>query len=282
MKKYYAERMGLTDGKLDIGLSELNEFFIQTYRFFKDKDYFDIAEKGVWRIMRFGDDEQIIPPSFAPSPEIYFANQLQSAQVWPIWEYYQSYTEEILFTVIEILYDHIAIYDFQNSKINKDGPKEEYVEHINNVLRMYGEGYYFEPQNGFIMMLPNEVLKNQLSYNGEDMTEEIYDKLRTASEMFYRFDSNMELKKNAIKILTDILENVRGELKVLLNEKYQVNKTEHDKLIFGIVNGFNIRHNRDDQKNNYSKEIWYDWMMQYYTSVIITYFRLINNSKVEE
>lgn len=53
-----------------------------------------------------------------------------------------------------------------------------------------------------------------------------------------------------------------------------INKNEHDRLIFNIVNSFNIRHNRADQKNDYSKEIWYDWMMQYYTSVIIAYYKL--------
>ena len=47
-------------------------------------------------------------------------------------------------------------------------------------------------------------------------------------------------------------------------------------MIFGIVNGYNIRHNRADQKNDYSKEIWYDWMMQYYTSVIIAFYKLKN------
>ena len=66
------------------------------------------------------------------------------------------------------------------------------------------------------------------------------------------------------------------EVKDTLNAEYEVPKNEHDKLIFGIVNGYNIRHNRADQKNDYSKEIWYDWMMQYYTSVIIAFYKLKN------
>jgi hypothetical protein len=84
----------------------------------------------------------------------------------------------------------------------------------------------------------------------------------------------MEEKKKAINILADILEKEREPLKELLNSEYEVGKNEHDKLIFGIVNGFNIRHNRADQKGDYSREIWYDWMMQYYTSVIIAYYKL--------
>ena len=59
-------------------------------------------------------------------------------------------------------------------------------------------------------------------------------------------------------------------------QEYEVPKNEHDKLIFSIVNGYNIRHNRAGQKSDYRKEIWYDWMMQYYTSVIIAFYKLKN------
>lgn len=85
------------------------------------------------------------------------------------------------------------------------------------------------------------------------------------------------LKKKAINILADILEPLRENLKELLNNEYEVNKNSHDKLIFEVVNQFNIRHNNQKQITGYSREIWYDWMMQYYTSVIITYYRLIEN-----
>ena len=275
MKKYYAERNGLIKKNLNIRLDELITFFGQTYRYFSNKGYFDCAENGIWRSIQYTNDgEQIIAPTLAPSPEIYFANQLQSSEIWPIWEHYEYYTEEILFTVIEILYDHIATYDYTNSELKKEEPKRELAGHINNILKMYCDGYYLEPQNGFIMKLPNETLKQQLCYKGNEMTDEVYTKLSTATEMYYRFDSNMEMKKKAINILADILEGEREDVKNLLNDEYEINKNDHDKLIFSIVNGFSIRHNRTNQKEGYSKEIWYDWMMQYYTSVIIAYYRL--------
>lgn len=88
------------------------------------------------------------------------------------------------------------------------------------------------------------------------------------------------MKKKAITILTDILEKVREELKTSLNQEFNINKNEHDKLIFEIVNKFNIRHNDDKQCRNYSQDIWYDWMMQYYTSTIITYYKLLERNGV--
>lgn len=76
------------------------------------------------------------------------------------------------------------------------------------------------------------------------------------------------------------MENVRGEVKDLLNSEYGVPKNEHDKLIFDIVNNYNIRHDNQRQKTSYSKDIWYEWMMQYYTSVIIAFYKLKSEDKL--
>lgn len=277
MKKYYAERHGLITKQLQIDFEELLEYFRQIYKYFCDKDYFKVAIDGVWKQMSYGQDpEQIIAPSMAPSAEVYFATRLQSKEIWLIWQYLEDYDEATLFTVIEILYDHIGIYNYETDEFESELPKREFSEQINNILRAYDKGYYLEPTNGFIMRIPNGALCEQLKYDGFDLPGSIYEQLATATEMYYRFDANQEQKKKAINILADILENEREEVKELLNAEYEIPKNDHDKLIFGIVNGFNIRHNRADQKSDYSKEIWYDWMMQYYTSVIITFYKLKN------
>lgn len=282
MKKYYIERKGLIKNLLTIEKSELNDYFYKTYKYFDNKGYFEVAEKGVWNTDRYTHDSTLVyPPTLAPTPDIFFATHLQDNQVWPLYMNYESLSEEILFSVIEILYEHISVYDYIKEEFNEEGPKIEFAEHINNILKMYKTGYYLEPRNGFIMQLPNEAIKEQLNYSGDEIPDKVYEQLSTATEMYYRFDSNMEMKKKAINILADILENERETLKDLLNENYAVSKNEHDKLIFGIVNAFNIRHNNEKQFNNYNKAIWYDWMMQYYTSVIITYYKLKQEKEKE-
>lgn len=45
-------------------------------------------------------------------------------------------------------------------------------------------------------------------------------------------------------------------------------------MIFEIVNNYNIRHNNQRQKIGYSNGIWYDWMMPYYTSTIIAFYKM--------
>lgn len=283
MKKYYSERLGLLDTPLKLSLDELNQAFFAVYMYFRNKGSFKIAFNGIYEEdSNTYSRTQLTPPSMSPSPEVYFMVQLQDKQVWPIEEYYESYPEEILFSVIEMLYEHIGTYNFKKDTIEKELDQNAFAEQINNLLKAYKDGYYLEPSSGYIMGMPNLALKEQLAYTGEEMPEGVFAQLQSASRMYYRFDAGMEAKKKAINILADILENVREELKNILNSEFEVAKNEHDKLIFGIVNTFNIRHNKADQKGDYHRNIWYEWMMQYYTSVIITYYRLnkvLNNKE---
>lgn len=174
------------------------------------------------------------------------------------------------------MYDHISTYDYSNSKVEKELAQEEFSEYVNNILKAYKDGYYLVPTTGFIMEQPNQALKRQLEYDGQDMPQDVYEQLKSASQNYYRFDADIESKKKAIASLADILENVRTEAKELFNSEFHVPKNEHDKLIFDVVNNYNIRHNNQFQKNDYSKDIWYDWMMQYYTSTIIAFFNVKN------
>ena len=80
--------------------------------------------------------------------------------------------------------------------------------------------------------------------------------------------------------------NVEGidciEVSRMLNEEYGIAKATHDNSIFQIVNNYCIRHNNKKQCSNYSTEIWFDWMMQNYTSVIIAFYRLLSKKRMEQ
>ena len=91
MKKYYAERHGLLTKQLQIDFDELLQYFRQVYKYFCDKEYFEVATRGVWRQIPYTQDsEQVLPPSLLPSPEVYFATRLQDKEVWPIWQYLED------------------------------------------------------------------------------------------------------------------------------------------------------------------------------------------------
>ena len=278
---YYNERNGLMKKCLEIDLEKLKDYFRQTYIYFVNRGYFEFAIKGAWEKPAYQDAYLVEPPTFIPSAEVYFANKLQNAEVWPVHMNIENYDEATLFTVIEILYDHIAVYDRSREKVVKDYPRKEFSEQINNLLKAYKDGYYLEPTSGYIMRIPNQALQEQLKERTDDMPDDVIDKLSAATRMYYRFDSSMEEKKKAINILADILENVRDDVKDIFDKEH-LGKKPHDSLIFNIVNGFNIRHNKKGQKTEYSKDIWYDWMMQYYTSVIIAYYKIKKDREYDD
>src|SRR5699024_1043022 len=101
MKQYYSQRNGLIDRTINLSDEELIDFFIHTYSYFDKKGYFDSAKDGVWFSKPYSKDIQILAPTFAPSPEVYFLNHLQDSHIWPIYEHAPNYTINILFTVIE-------------------------------------------------------------------------------------------------------------------------------------------------------------------------------------
>lgn len=76
------------------------------------------------------------------------------------------------------------------------------------------------------MEMPNKALQEQFSYDGSDLPEGVLEQLKSASRMYYRFDTDMEAKKKAINILADILEKVRDDLKETLNQEYDVSKND--------------------------------------------------------
>lgn len=61
-------------------------------------------------------------------------------KAYPISDHYIYYEEEDLFTVIEILFDHICYYDYNKEEFIRNEPKNEFATHINNLLKRYTIG----------------------------------------------------------------------------------------------------------------------------------------------
>ena len=281
--EFYKERNGLVQNSVPISENDLKRFWLSIYKYFQKKDYFRLAETGV----KHGNNS--IELKLAPDPEQYFLLHLGKDQMWPVEDHILRYSEEDIFTAIEIYYANIAKCEWvENDEgdwgwfIDNEQPKQEFATYVNNILKLYKEGYYLEPVHGFVMPLPNEALRHQLTENYHGIPSGIYDRMRSATKDYYHFDATLERKRKAIASMADILELLRGELKEIFNKEFQINKNDHDKLIFEIVNNYHIRHDNDKQIKEYSKEIWYDWMMQYFTSTIIAYYRLKVEREKEE
>lgn len=266
--EYYSSRNGLLDlESMKLNLREFRKYFEQTYLYFE--------EKGDFKLAFYGDANTIIKvPLLKPSPEAFLFKQTGKKGLFPLDENIRKLDKQTMFTLIEILHHVIwekssyrtfltieDLYESENSS------QIEFREMINNYLMHLDEGYELSAK-GYIIDLQEDVLRNLIYQDLPEKTDDsITEQVETAIKMFFKHDSNLEEKKKAINILADILEPFRQKVKNITSSK-------HDALIFNTVNQYGIRHNNIDQKTNYDKPIWYEWMFHYYLATIHATLRL--------
>jgi hypothetical protein len=275
-RRYYSIRTGKHPIGVKLDLQMLLRLFYSVYCDFNRKGYFQ--EAFGYNCVDAGDVDGII----GPDNEAYIFFKLRKDNLWPIHATYQQYSEEDLFDIIELLYDHISKpihgnyhswndcgwhYDEFDTKTGQD----EFRARINEILKDY---------SAFELAENGEILTTSIS-GADDLfqpakleyeADNIDAKIEKAILKFRRYHSSIEDKKDAIKELADVFEYLRPRL-----EKAITKKDEGD--LFNIANNFGIRHHNDKQKIDFDKEIWFDWMFYYYISTLNTVIRVLK--KVE-
>jgi hypothetical protein len=95
-----------------------------------------------------------------------------------------------------------------------------------------------------------------------DGTEaELRDPVEHALSLFLGRGATLEDKRVAVKQLADALEHLRPEV-----DEQLLSKDERD--LFQIANRFAIRHNKPDQKRDYDKGVWLDWIFHVYLATV--------------
>lgn len=104
--------------------------------------------------------------------------------------------------------------------------------------------------------------------------ENIDKRIQRATEQWRKRSLSLEERKSIIKDLADVFEWLKKskELDKVLDKK-------DDRLIFDIVNNFEIRHHNPEQKGNYDKSIWYSWMFHFYLATYHAVIRMIIRNK---
>jgi len=243
--------------------------------------YNDLEEKGDFQ-EAFGHDcvdGGYVPGKVGRDVNVHFALKLHKYHLWPIKENYLQYEESDLFDVIELLYDHISeplsgsshgSYNccWHYSSFNKRDGQIYYRPRINELLSDYQEGYELS-RDGEILhkAIPGaETLLNSkpLTYD----TQNVDSFVDEAVNCYKRARSSLTDKRNAVRVLADVLEFLRPKIKAVLT-------TADENDLFNIANNFGIRHHSKGQKTHYDQEIWLDWMFYYYLATVNTAIRLI-------
>ena len=256
MTGFYAVRnRHINLNEIKISFNKFREFFVDTYMYFEEKGYFKLALQGY----------HSTPRLMAPSPEAFIFKHLGINNVFPISYEYKG-NKVATFTLIEILHKYIRKIEAFDI-YEEEEAQQEFRDMINKYLICLDDGYLLT-ESGYIINLPEDGLGNLITQdlpgNTDDSTTQ---KVETAIKMFFRYDSNESEKMKAINLLADILEPYRDSLKSITTES-------HDKLIFQLVNKYGIRHNNFEQRTDYDKTIWYEWMFHYYLSTVHATLRL--------
>lgn len=259
-RKYYSVRRS----KNPLTEDTLKTLFGAIFRQFENKQYFDEA---------FGyhcvDQGQV--PGTISSPSLYFLRHLRKSSLWPVMDNLSGYTEDDLFDVIELLYDLVSkplegTYHshldcgMHYSTFNQPSGRAEFRAEMNEILNDYKEGYELA-ENGEVVETGEKGVESLLSARLPDSSGQLQERLDEAISRFRRRQSSLTDRHNAVRMLADILEELRPRLRAVL-----VKKDESD--LFNIANNFEIRHRNEKQKNQYDRALWLSWMFYFYVSTL--------------
>ena len=94
-----------------------------------------------------------------------------------------------------------------------------------------------------------------------DVESAIADPVEHAVRVYLVRGATIEDKRSAVKQLADALEHLRPQIKEEL-----LSNDERD--LFRIANQFAIRHNKPDQRRDYDKGPWLDWMFHVFLATV--------------
>jgi len=265
MKKYYSSRTGKNSNS-SFDLPSLKRLFKAIYQRLEKEGYFQ--EYFGYNCV----DRDFVSGKLGEDIASALLLSLKKDNLWPINSFLDQYSEDDLFDIMEFLLDHISkpklndrdyhsYYEcgYHYTKFDKSAGQKEFIEKINELLPDYSTGFELS-SDGFILTKESYGLNDIFDANIR-ATDEIKDKIAFAIKKYRQSRTDMNERKTAIRELADLCEQLRGDIKQLLNQK-----DEND--LFNIANKFAIRHSNENQQPNYDKNIWYAWMFYFYLSTI--------------
>jgi hypothetical protein len=261
-RKYYSARKTTTA----LGLGIVKTLFDAVLSQFQEQQFLDQA---------FGFtcvDAGKVAGTIGRDPRIYFLRNLRKPDLWPVPEKLWDYSEEDLFDVIELLYDLVSepvdgTYHSYNecgmhyTTFNQPSGQAKFRSEINDILSDYKEGYELA-ENGEIVEKADKGLDSLFDANlpvsnGKDASQLMED----AIKIFRRRGATITERRNAVRMLADIFEQLRPRL-----NRVMTRKDESD--LFNLANNFAIRHQNDRQKTQYDRALWLSWMFYFYLATL--------------
>jgi hypothetical protein len=274
-KKYWSQRQGLT-AKFD--LSALIIAVKSVFYDFGNRDYFQ--EYYGYECVDAG---YVNGKAGIDIPNFIF-RKIRKEIKWPL--EFDTFDEDTLFDIIELLHDTISFpvegyfheyagCGYHYSSFDTLKGQDEYRKEINEIIADYESGYILNSE-GIIqhLLTPglNELTMAKIpSETGEE--SKIDNKIDWAVAKYRDRHSTLLDRKEAIRELADVLEYLKSTLKDNMTTDDEKELLKIQKDLFNIANNFQIRHNNESQKDNYSRS-WMSWIFYLYLSSIHLLLRI--------
>ena len=167
--------------------------------------------------------------------------------------------EDGLFDMLECAYQFLKEYNDPKDKLDRS---EIFEFCLNEILKDWG----YRMRNGIVEILPEagliDLTDAKVPANVVPLAEE---KIAHAKDLFFKRGATIEAKKSALKVLGEVLEPLRSDLQ--LDDKLKID----EKTIFDILNNYDIRHHRIDQKD--ISEPYLTWTYYAQLNTILTFMK---------
>jgi hypothetical protein len=270
-RRYWAERHGLSGASLDLG--EAVRLYLSVVDSLSHSNHLQ-----KW----FGYDcvdDGFVPGLAGVDVEAYVLRQTRRQDLWPLATRGAAWDEAAFLTAVEFMYDHVSVptdgrlhtwnnCGYHGSVFDDAAGRQTYRTEVNAILADYANGFDLQQNGEVVRSAPahmEELLANPLAPGTAD---DVMSLVGAAVTKFRRRSGPATDRRDAVRDLADVLELLHSRAESALN-------SADEKDLFHLANRFGLRHANDDQKDNYDKDIWYDWMFYYYLSAIQAFSRYV-------
>jgi hypothetical protein len=214
--------------------------FQSTYDSLRNKEYFQ-----QWLGYECVDDGKV--PGEAGDVDVFIMKRLRKDNLWPIHEKLEAYTEDDLFDMLELLYDHVSrplegrhhsynACGWHYDTFDKAGGQQEFRDEMNDFLADYTSGYQLSDQ-GEVQAMAEPGLQSLLDAPLPTTADHESVKLRVqhAIQKFSHHNPSIPDRRDAVRQLADVLEFLKPKMSAAISSK-----DEGD--LSNIANNFGIRH----------------------------------------
>ncbi len=221
---------------------------------------------GYWCV-----DEGEVPGKFGPRVNDRLLLVLGHENVWPADKTVETWSDDTLFDMVEFMFDHVSRgVEGRNHTFGQCGmhyssfqaapAQADFRARANELLTHLEPPYELTAAGEVVRTVPDGVAP-LLTTAPRHLPKTQADMVNAAITKYRAHRSTTTDRRDAVRDLADVLENLRVQVKEQMPQKDEA-------MLFQIANTFWIRHNKPNERREYDHEAWWAWLFYVYLASI--------------